>query len=88
MPDNPAIPIGLKLNELAKFEVGPGVILLALKDAGRNAQTASYSDLYDTVERCLAPRLERYGISNPQQIVDRLLGYMQAYQSVFTLSAH
>ncbi len=88
MPENPAIPVGLKLNELAKFDVGPGVILLVLKDAGRSAQSVSYSELYDAVQRCLGPRLERYRVSNPQQIVDEVLEYLRAYQSVFTLSAH
>ncbi len=88
MPENPAIAIGLKLNALAGFNVGPGVILLALKDAGRSAQNVSYSALYDTVQRCLGPRLKRYRVGNPQQIVDELLEYLRTYQSVFTLSAH
>jgi hypothetical protein len=64
------------------------VVLLALKDAGKNAQKLTYADLYETVQRCLAPRLERYRIANPDQIVAALLQHLRDYQSVFTLSAH
>jgi hypothetical protein len=88
MPENPAIPVGLKLNDLAKFDVGVGVMLLAVKDAGKDSRELTYSDLYDAVQRCLAPRLERYRIANPEQIVAELLKYLRDYQSVFTISAH
>ena len=54
MAENPAISVGLKLNDLAKFDVGPGVVLLTLKDAGKNAQKLTYADLYETIQRRLA----------------------------------
>jgi hypothetical protein len=88
MLENSVMSAGLKLNELAEFEVGAGVILLTLKDAGRSAQGITYVDLHDAVQRHLAQRLERYGIKTPQRIVERLLGYLKDTQSVFTMAAH
>jgi hypothetical protein len=88
MSDNAVVSAGLKLNELASFEVGAGVILLTLKDAGKDARTISYRDLYDAMQRHLPQRLARYHISDPQPIVEGLLKYLKDYQSVFTMSAH
>jgi hypothetical protein len=88
MLDNSVISIGLKLNELAEFEVGVGVILLTLKDAGKNTRGVSYQDLYEAVRLRLTTRLERYRITNPQTVVDALLKYLRDYQSVFTMAAH
>lgn len=88
MPENPAVPVGLKLNDLAKFEVGVGVVLLAVKDAGKNSRELTYSDLYEVVRIHLKPRLERYQIANTDLIVQQLLTYLRDYQSVFTISAH
>ena len=49
--------LGLKLNELAGFETGPGVILLALKDGGKKASGISYGDLRAALRSHLGPRL-------------------------------
>lgn len=78
---------GLKLNELAKFEAGAGVILLALKDAGKKAQGITYAELRGAMRSHLGPRLERYGIEAPERLVDALLEYLTEYQSVFTMAA-
>ena len=88
MSDNAVIAAGLKLNELASFEVGAGVVLLTLKDAGKNVRSLSYRDLYDAVQHHLPQRLERYQIGDPQLIADALLKYLRDYQSVFTMGAH
>ncbi len=88
MAESPAVPLGLKLNDLAKFNCGVGVILLALKDAGKDPRSLTYPDIYQAVQQSLAPRLERYSIPEPQRIVSELLDYLRSYQSVFTLSAH
>jgi hypothetical protein len=87
MPEKSVISAGLKLNDLVEFEVGVGVILLTVKDAGKNAREITYSDLYEAVQRCLAKRLERYNVGNPEQIVEALLAYLRDYQSVFTMEA-
>jgi len=87
MLDRSVVSAGLKLNELAKLESGAGVILMTLKDAGKSAQGVTFSDLYEAVQRHLAPRLERYTIANPQPIVEALLKYLRDYQSVFTMAA-
>jgi hypothetical protein len=79
--------LGLRLNELAGFDAGPGVILLTLKDAGRKASGISYKELRSALETHLGPRLERYGIAAPEPIVQALLGYLTDYQSVFTMAA-
>jgi hypothetical protein len=88
MSDNAVVSVGLKLNDLASFEVGAGVVLLTLKDAGKDARSISYRDLYDAMQSHLPQRLARYNISNPQPIVDELLKYLKDYQSVFTMAAH
>lgn len=81
------VSLGLKLNELAGFETGPGVILLALKDGGKKASGISYADLRSSLRDHLGPRLERYGIGTPEPIVAALLEYLTDYQSVFTMAA-
>ncbi len=78
---------GLRLNELAKFDAGAGVILLALKDAGKKAQGITYAELRGALRNHLGPRLERYGIAAPERIVDAVLDYLTEYQSVFTMAA-
>ncbi len=78
---------GLKLDELAKFEAGAGVILLALKDAGKKAQGITYAELRGAMRTHLGGRLGRYGIEAPERIVDSLLEYLTEYQSVFTMAA-
>ena len=78
---------GVKLNELAQFETGAGVILLALKDAGKTARGITYPELHRALQSHLGQRLERYGIKTPQPIVDALLEYLTDYQSVFTMAA-
>jgi hypothetical protein len=88
MIENPVVSAGLKLNELAGFEVGAGVILLTLKDAGKSARGITYPDLHEAVLLHLARRLKRYSIGNPEPIVDALLKYLRDYQSVFTMAAH
>ncbi len=87
MLENSVVSVGLKLNELAAFEVGAGVVLLTLKDAGKDSRTLTYSDLHQALSLHLAPRLARYRVENPQPIVDALLKYLQDYQSVFTMAA-
>lgn len=88
MSDNGVVAAGLKLNELASFEVGAGVVLLTLKDAGKDARSISYRDLYDAVEHHLPQRLARYQIGDPTLIANALLTYLRDYQSVFTMGAH
>lgn len=78
---------GLKLDELARFEAGAGVILLALKDAGKKAQGITYAELRGAMRTHLGRRLERYGIEAPERIVGSLLEYLTEYQSVFTMAA-
>ena len=78
---------GFKLNELAKFEAGAGVILLALKDAGKKAQGITYAELRGALQGHLGPRLERYGIETPERLVNALLDHLTEYQSVFTMAA-
>jgi len=78
---------GLKLNELAKFEAGAGVILLALKDAGKKAQGITYAELRGALQGHLGQRLARYGIETPERLVDALLDHLTEYQSVFTMAA-
>jgi hypothetical protein len=87
MFDRAVVSAGLKLSELAKLESGAGVILLTLKDAGKSTQGVNYTDLYEAVQNRLRQRLERYGIDNPQPVVDALLEYLRDYQSVFTMAA-
>jgi hypothetical protein len=87
MIENSVMSAGLKLNELAEFEIGAGVILLALRDAGKSARGTTYAEVYEAVQLHLAHRLERCGISNPEPIVDGLLDYLRDYQSVFTMAA-
>jgi hypothetical protein len=87
MLDNSVVSAGLKLNELAEFEVGTGVILLTLKDAGKSTQGVTYADLREAVQVHLGGRLERYGIKAPERIVDQLLTYLKDTQSVFTMAA-
>jgi hypothetical protein len=79
--------LGLKLNELAGFESGPGVILLALKDGGKKASGISYGDLRTTLRIHLGPRLERYGIKTPEPMVEVVLKHLTDYQSIFTMAA-
>jgi hypothetical protein len=81
------VSLGLKLNELVGFENGPGVILLALKDAGKKASGISYGELHGVLQNHLGQRLERYGIKATQPIVDSLLEYLTDCQSVFTMAA-
>jgi hypothetical protein len=88
MLENSVVSAGLKLNELAGLEVGAGVILLTLKDAGKSAKGITYADLYQAMQLHLAQRLQRYGISDTASIVDALLKYLRDCQSVFTMSAH
>jgi hypothetical protein len=87
MFDKSVVSTGLKLNELAKLESGTGIILLALKDAGKGAQGVTFSDLYDAVQHHLPGRLERHAVGDPQAVVDGLLSYLRDYQSVFTMAA-
>ena len=79
---------GLKLNQLAEFDAGAGVILLTLKDAGQKAHSITYADLHAAMRNHLGPRLERYRIEHPERIVDALLEHLRDYQSVFTMGAH
>jgi hypothetical protein len=88
MLENSVVSTGLKLNELAEFEVGTGVILLTLKDAGKSTQGVTYVDLREAMRVHLGGRLERYGIKAPERIVERLLAYLEDTQSVFTMAAH
>jgi hypothetical protein len=88
MSDNAVASAGLKLNELASFDCGMGVILLTLRDAGKDARRISYRDLYDAMQQHLPQRLARYHFSNSQLIVDGLLKHLRDYQSVFTMGAH
>ncbi len=87
MLENAVISAGLKLNELAEFEVGAGVVLLTLKDAGKAAHGITYADMHEAMRLHLGQRLERFGIKAPQPIVDSLLKYLKDYQSVFTMAA-
>ena len=57
MLENSVVSAGLKLNELAGLEVGAGVVLLTLKDAGKNAKGITYADLYQAMQLHLAQRL-------------------------------
>jgi hypothetical protein len=88
MAESPVISVGLKLNELAATSAGVGILLLVVKDAGKNPLGLTFPDLYEAVQAHLAPRLQKYNIANPEQIVSDLLKHLRAYQSVFTLAAH
>ncbi|MBN2371646.1 MAG: hypothetical protein JXO72_14280 [Vicinamibacteria bacterium] len=88
MAENPVISVGLKLNDLAKINAGVGIVLLAVKDAGKNPLGLKYAELYEAVQQHLTPRLARYNIANQEQIVAELLKYLRDYQSVFTIAAH
>jgi hypothetical protein len=87
MLESAVVSAGLKLDELAEFDVGAGVILLTLQDAGKPTRGVTYPDMYEAVRLHLPRRLERFRISNAQVIVDALLSHLRARQSVFTMAA-
>ncbi len=87
---NPVYTFGYKLAELTKQNEAAcvGLLCLAIKDAGKDAQKMGYRDFESVFQNHLPKRLEKMKVPNSDRVSKELLSFLSQKQSMFTMMAH
>jgi hypothetical protein len=80
---------GYRLAELTKQSdiTCFGMLCLAVKDAGKNAQDMGYKDFQIVFQTYLPKRLERIKLANTDTVIAEMMKTLNEKQSVFTMAA-
>lgn len=86
---SPVFIFGFKLAELTKQNEAAsiGLISLAIKDAGKNAQQMGYQDFKSVFQDQLPKRLEKLNVPDREKIIGQMVQYLGQQQSLFTMTA-
>jgi hypothetical protein len=87
---NPVYTFANRLSELTQQNNAAcvGLICLAIKDAGKDAQGMKFQDYRDLFQNHLPKRLDRMKIPNSEKVGQELITFLNQKQSIFTMMAH